>query len=135
MTDQVSLSLGIVGVVGSVIEIYTTVMSAYDVYLEVKDVPSEYKDLRMALLLEHQRLKLWGDHVFAEYHDERNRYDLSEKHINTWKMMEWIFHRIRESFTENNQILEDFGQQTGLPTQGDSSGILKGPSLEFEIRY
>ena len=121
MTDPVSLTLGIAGVVGSVIQTYNAVMAAYDLYLEVKDVPSEYQDLRMGLLLEHQRLELWGSHVLAEYYDEQNRFKLSQKHINTWRTMEWIFGRIREAFIENSLILDDFGQQLGLPT-GDSSG-------------
>ena len=122
MTDPVSLTLGVAGVVGSVIHIYKAVMSAYNLYLDVKDVPSEYQDLRMGLLLEHQRLELWGSHVLAEYYDEQNRSQLSQKHINTWRTMEWIFGRIREAFIENNQILDDYGQQLSLPAQGDSSG-------------
>lgn len=122
MTDPVSLTFGVAGVVGSVIQSYGAVMSAYKLYLEVKDVPSEYQDLRMGLLLEHQRLELWGSHVLAEYYDEQNRSRLSQKHINTWRTMEWIFGRIREAFIENNQILDDYGQQLGLPAQGDSSG-------------
>lgn len=123
MTDPVSLTLGIAGVVGSVIQAYNAVMTAYDLYLEVKDVPSEYEDLRMGLLLEHQRLELWGSHVLAEYSQEQNRSRLSQKHITTWRTMEWIFSRIREAFIENNQILDDYGQQMGLPTQGDSSAF------------
>lgn len=125
MTDPVSVTLGVAGVVGSVIQIYNAVMSAYDLYLEVKDVPSEYEDLRMGLLLEHQRLELWGSHVLAEYADEQNRIKLSQKQVSTWRMMEWIFNRIKEAFIENNQILDDFGQQTGLPAQGDYSGNKK----------
>ena len=122
MTDPVSLSLGIAGVVGTVIQTYNAVMSAYDLYLEVKDVPSEYQDLRMGLLLEHQRLDLWGNHVLSEYYDEQNRSKLSQKHINAWRTMEWIFGRIQQAFLENSQILDDYGQQLNLPSQGDSSG-------------
>lgn len=122
MTDPVSLTFGILGVVGSVIQTYNAVMSAYNLYLDVKDVPSEYQDLRMGLLLEHQRLELWGSHVLAEYFDERNRSRLSQKHVTTWQTMEWIFGRIMEAFVENNQILDDYGQQLGLPAQGNSSG-------------
>lgn len=129
MTDPVSLTLGIAGVVGSVIQAYNAVMTAYDLYLEVKDVPAEYEDLRMGLLLEHQRLELWGSHVLAEYSQEQNRSRLSQKHITTWRTMEWIFSRIREAFIENNQILDDYGQQMGLPTQGDSSGNPKALHL------
>ena len=125
MTDPVSLSFGIAGVVGTVIQTYNAVMSAYDLYLEVKDVPSEYQDLRMGLLLEHQRLDLWGNHVLSEYYDEQNRSKLSQKHINTWRTMEWIFGRIKQAFVENSQILDDYGQQLNLPSQGDSSGNQK----------
>ena len=122
MTDPVSLTFGVVGVVGSVIQTYNAVMSAYNLYLDVKDVPSEYQDLRMGLLLEHQRLELWGSHVLAEYVDEQNRSKLSQKHISTWQTMEWIFGRIMEAFVENNQILDDYGQQLGLLPQDNSSG-------------
>lgn len=83
MTDPVSLTFGITGVIGIVIQIYNAVMSAYELYLEVKDVSFEYKDLRMGLLLEHQRLELWGNHVLAEYYNEVNRSKLSQKHITT----------------------------------------------------
>ena len=132
MTDPVSLTFGIAGVVGSVIQAYNAVMSAYDLYLEVKDVPSEYEDLRMGLLLEHQRLELWGSHVLAEYSEEWNRSKLSQKHITTWRTMEWIFSRIREAFIENNTILDDYGQQLGLPVQGDLSGNKK-PFLSTRV--
>ena len=124
MTDPASISFGVVGVFGSVVQIYNAVMSTYQLYLEVRDVPSEYKDLRMGLLLEHERLKLWGDHVLAEYKDKKNIYSIPENHIATWQTMEWIFGRIQEAFIENNQILEDFGQKIGLPSQDDESGIL-----------
>ena len=123
MTDPASISFGVVGVFGSVVQIYNAVMSTYQLYLEVRDVPSEYKDLRMGLLLEHERLKLWGDHVLAEYKDKKNIYSIPENHIATWQTMEWIFGRIQEAFIENNQILEDFGQKIGLPSQDDESGI------------
>ena len=129
MTDPVSLTLGIAGVVGTVIQTYNAVMSAYDLYLEVKEVPSEYEDLRMGLLLEHQRLELWGNHVLAEYYDERSRARLSQKHISTWRMMEWIFNRIKDAFMENNQILDDFGQHAGLQAQGDLSGTVEALSM------
>ena len=125
MTDPASVVFGVVGVVGSVVQIYNVVMSAYDLYLDVKDVPSEYENLRMGLLVEHQRLELWGNHVLAEYHDPRNRYKIPEKHENTWETMGWIFGRIEQVFLENNQILENFGHQTGLPSQGDIAGILR----------
>ena len=128
MTDPVSLTLGIAGVVGTVIQTYNAVMSAYDLYLEVKEVPSEYEDLRMGLLLEHQRLELWGSHVLAEYDDEGSRARLSQKHITTWRMMEWIFNRIKDAFIEHNQILDDFGQQAGLQAQGDFSGTISKQS-------
>ena len=124
MADPASISFGVVGVLGSVVQTYNAVMSTYQLYLEVRDVPAEYKDLRMGLLLEHERLKLWGDHVLAEYKDKRNIYSIPENHIGTWQMMEWIFGRIQEAFVENNQILEDFGQKIGLPSQDDASGIL-----------
>ena len=127
MTDPVSLTFGVIGVVGSVIQTYNAVMSAYNLYLDVKDVPSEYQDLRMGLLLEHQRLELWGNHVLAEYFDEQSRSKLSQKHISTWQTMEWIFGRIMEAFIENNQILDDYGQQLGLPAQGNSSGKKRDP--------
>ena len=122
MTDPVSLTFGIAGVIGTVIQTYNAVMSAYDLYLQVKDVPSEYQDLRMGLLLEHQRLDLWGNHVLSEYYDEQNRSKMSQKHINTWRTMEWIFGRIKQAFVENSQILDGYGQQLNLPSQGDSSG-------------
>ena len=76
----------------------------------------------MGLLLEHRRLELWGSHVLAEYYEEQNRSKVPPKHITTWRTMESIFGRIRNAFTENNQILDDYDQQLGLLAQNDSSG-------------
>ena len=76
-TEPGSSTFVVEGVVGSVIQTFNAVMSTYELYLGVKHIPYEYKDLRMGLLLEHQRLELWGSHVLAEYYNEQNRSKLS----------------------------------------------------------
>ena len=53
--DPAGLGLG---VVAAVVQMYSAVTAAYDLYLGAKDFPSAYHELRMGLLIEHYKLDL-----------------------------------------------------------------------------
>ena len=61
--DGVSFGLG---VVSTVIQTYTAVVAAYDVYLEVTEFPSTYQDIRIGFLIERYRLELWASEIISE---------------------------------------------------------------------
>lgn len=61
--DGVSFGLG---VVSTVIQTYTAVVAAYDVYLEVTEFPSTYQDIRIGFLIERYRLELWANEIISE---------------------------------------------------------------------
>ena len=117
MAEGVGLGLG---VVSAVIQTYSAITTAYDVYLDVKDFPSAYQELRMGLLIERYKLELWANHVLSNEEQERVRY--SRSYWPLWKLFESIFIQILEAFEEGNQTMEDYGQHTGLPKNDGVSG-------------
>lgn len=108
------------GVVSAVIQTYTAITAAYDVYLDVKEFPSAYQELRMGLLIERYKLELWANHVLSE--EEQERVKISRTYWPLWKLFESIFTQILEAFQEGNQTMEDYGQHTGLPKNDGLSG-------------
>ncbi|KAL6716894.1 hypothetical protein ACLMJK_004806 [Lecanora helva] len=120
MAEGIGLGLG---VVAAVIQTYGAITTAYDVYLDVKEFPSQYQVLRMGLLIERYRLELWANHVLSK--EEQDRVKLSRDYWPLWKLFESIFTQILEAFQQGNQTMEDYGQHTGLPkNNGFSDGEL-----------
>ena len=117
--DPVSLGFG---VVGTVIQVYSAVSKAYDLYIEVQDFPDTYGKLRMALLIERYRLEKFKDHVLAISDEEKKRIQTSPKDVAFWKLCEFIFSKILETFNRSSQTMEQYGQRTGLPEQKNTSG-------------
>lgn len=115
--DPAGLGLG---VVAAVIQTYGAVTAAYDLYLGVKDFPSTYQELRMGLLIERTKLDLWASHVLSDH--EQDRVKMSSRDWGLWKLFESIFNKILETFQEHNDIMDTYGQQTGLPKQDGLSG-------------
>ena len=62
------LSAGL-GIVSGVIQSYTAVVAAYDLYLDVTDFPSTYQDIRIGFMIERYRLELWASEIISERYD------------------------------------------------------------------
>ena len=112
--EPVGLGLG---VVSAVLQTYTAVITAYDLYLEVKDFPSTYQELRMGLLIERYKFELWARHVLSEH--EQDRIKMSSPDWGLWKLFESIFNKILETFEEHDDIMETYGQDTGVLAKKD----------------
>lgn len=112
--DAVGLSLG---VVSTVFQTYSAVMSVYDLYLGVTDFPNTYQYLRMGLLIERQRLKIWGDHALPLYEKNSGILPRGEQGL-----FEVIFNHMRKAFADSQNTMNIIGQRTGLPIQNDSEG-------------
>ena len=117
MADAIGLGLG---VVSAVIQTYSAITAAYDVFLDVKEFPSAYQELRMGLLIERYKLELWANHVLSQAEQERVK--VSRSYWPLWNLFKSIFSQILEAFQEGNQTMEDYGQYTGLPRNDGLSG-------------
>ena len=118
MADGVSLGLG---VVSAVIQTYSAVTSAYDVYLSVKEFPSTYRELRTAFMVERYRLEQWGDQMLSDVQQERIEKD---RNVALWKLFQNVFDSMWKAFQESDKTLEDYGSLTGIPKGNDMSGQL-----------
>lgn len=115
--DGVSLGLG---VVSAVLQTYTAVTSAYDVYLSVREFPSTYRELRTAFMVERYRLEQWGEQMLSGVQQER--LEQSQHNLAVWKLFQAVFDAMWAAFQESNKTLEDFGHIVGMPKSGDMSG-------------
>lgn len=125
--DPVSLGFG---VVGTVIQVYSAVESAYDLYLGIQDFPDSYGKIRTALLIERYRLELFKDEVLSIPDDEKIRIQNSPKERAFWKLFEYVFNKILETFNRSSELMDHVGQKSGLPEQKDGSGAHKCPVHE-----
>ena len=110
------------GVVATVIQVYTAVSKAYDLYIGISEFPDTYGKLRMALLIERYRLELFKDHVLSISEEEKLRIQNSPRERSFWKLLELIFGKILETFNRSSQLMERIGGRVGLPEQGDNAG-------------
>jgi len=127
--DPVGFALG---VVSAVIQTYNAAMSAYDLYLGVTDFSSAYEEIRMGLMIERTRLDLWGAHVLSAYQD--SQVAISPREHGIWRLFKMIFDKIQESLREIHTTMDDVGQRTSLPTQGDALGEIS-INVNFSSRF
>lgn len=59
-------------------------------------------------------------YVLSEY--EQDRVKMASRDCRLWKLFESIFNKILETFREQNETMENYGQQTGLPKKDGLSG-------------
>ena len=117
MADGVSLGAGLVS---AVIDSYAAVWKAYNTYLDVKDFPSAYQDIRIGLLIEQYKLELWANHVLSE--EKQKEVKIFRGYWPLWKIFESIFNLMLESFQMSDQTMEACAEDTGLPKHGDLTG-------------
>ena len=120
MTDPMSVTGLALGVVSAVIQTYGAVMEIYDVYLGVKDFSSEYRDIRMGLMIERYRLELWGSLVLYDHGQEKK--SLSQRDLAFWRLFELIFNTIMNALQQSHTTMENLGSHTKVPINDTSLG-------------
>ncbi len=115
--DVASLSLG---VVAAVMQTYTAVTMAYDVYLAVKDFPTTYQEIRIGFLIERYRLEQWGNHVLSE--PEQRRVEQSSHDEGLWKLFESVLASMFAAFQESTRTMENYNQFAGVPQKDGLAG-------------
>ncbi|KAL8703471.1 MAG: hypothetical protein Q9201_003345 [Fulgogasparrea decipioides] len=126
--DGLSLSLG---VVSAVIQTYTAVTSAYDVYLSVKEFPSTYRELRTAFMVERYRLEQWGEQMLSDVQQQRVDKD---HNLALWKLFQTVFDSMWAAFQESNRTLEDYGHIAGVPKSGNMSDLELLESMQISVK-
>ncbi|KAL8718617.1 MAG: hypothetical protein Q9225_004258 [Loekoesia sp. 1 TL-2023] len=127
--DGFSLSLGIVS---AVLQTYTAVTSAYDVYLSVREFPSTYRELRTAFMVERYRLEQWGEQMLSGV--QKQRPDQPQHNPAVWKLFQAVFDAMWAAFQESNKTLEDYGHIVGVPKSGDMSDVELLESMQISVK-
>lgn len=119
--DGASLGLGLVA---GVLQTYTAVTGAYDFYLQVKEFPATYHEIRVGLLIERYRLEQWGSHVLSE--PKQKQAQNSPHDASLWKFFGFVLNLMFAAFQESSQTMDNYGQFAGVPQKDSLSG--KGSS-------
>ncbi|KAL8691932.1 MAG: hypothetical protein Q9218_002940 [Villophora microphyllina] len=127
MADGISLGLG---VVSAVIQTYSAVTSAYDVYLSVKEFPSTYRELRTAFMVERYRLEQWGEQMLSDVQQRVEK----EQNVALWKLFQAVFDAMWTAFQESNKTLEDYGHIVGVPKSSDMSDVELLESMQISVK-
>ncbi|KAL8807402.1 MAG: hypothetical protein Q9182_000741 [Xanthomendoza sp. 2 TL-2023] len=127
--DGVSLGLG---VVSAVLQTYTAVTSAYDVYLSVKEFPTTYRELRTAFMVERYRLEQWGNHMLSEV--QQQRVEQGEHNKALWALYKAVFDAMWNAFQESNKTLDNYGNIAGVPKGEDTSDLELLQSMQLSVK-
>ncbi|KAI4163636.1 MAG: hypothetical protein LQ342_002670 [Letrouitia transgressa] len=120
--DGVSLAL-------TVVQTYRAVLSAYNLYVNIKDFPSTYLDLHFSFRIEKFRLTQWGEHMLSEV--EQKRLEQSEQDIGLWQLFQVVVDKMWKIFQENSELLDDYGKLAGVSGEQEppDSNMLQSLSL------
>ncbi|KAL8939852.1 MAG: hypothetical protein Q9211_002549 [Gyalolechia sp. 1 TL-2023] len=127
--DGVSLGFG---VVSAVLQTYTAVTSACDVYLSVREFPSTYRELRTAFMVERYRLEQWGEQMLSDVQQER--LEQSQHNVAVWRLFKAVFDAMWAAFQESDKTLDDFGHIAGVPKSGHSSDLQLLESMQISVK-
>lgn len=111
--DGVSLAL-------TVVQTYRAVLSAYNLYVNIKDFPSTYLDLHFSFRIEKFRLTQWGEHMLSEV--EQKRLEQSEQDIGLWQLFQVVVDKMWKIFQENSELLDDYGKLAGVSGEQEPPG-------------
>ncbi|KAL8763845.1 MAG: hypothetical protein Q9184_000441 [Pyrenodesmia sp. 2 TL-2023] len=126
--DPVSLG---VGLISAVLQTYTAVTSAYDVYLSIREFPSTYRELRTAFMVERYRLEQWGEQMLSSV--QQKTLEQSQHNVAVWKLFQAVFDAMWAAFQESNKTLEDYGHIVGVPRSGDFPDLEVLESMEISV--
>ncbi|KAL9035704.1 MAG: hypothetical protein Q9214_006459 [Letrouitia sp. 1 TL-2023] len=114
--DGVSLAL-------TVVQTYRAVLSAYNLYVNVKDFSSTYRDLHISFMIEKYRLKQWGEHMLSEV--EQNRLEQSEQDLGLWQLFQLVVDKMWNIFQENSEMMDDYSKLAGFSSEQEPSESTK----------
>lgn len=117
------VTFGVLGVIGTVIQVYGTVEVAYDTYIKYADFSNTYEKMRMELFIERQRLEIFKDKVLKIQATPGRYGQDSATEYARWLTIEWIFNQILDSFQKSNQKMEGYGQSVGITPAVRLSGM------------
>ncbi|KAL8708239.1 MAG: hypothetical protein Q9220_006816 [cf. Caloplaca sp. 1 TL-2023] len=127
--DPVSLGLG---VVSAVLQTYTAVTAAYDVYLSVKDFPATYRSLQTAFMVERIRLEEWGKQMLSDV--QQQRVEQSRENEALWRLFQAVFDAMWVAFQESNKTMEGVGGLVGVSKSGEMSDLDLLESMQLSVK-
>ncbi|KAH0563160.1 hypothetical protein GP486_002268 [Trichoglossum hirsutum] len=105
----------------TVMQLYRASVAAYDMYLEARDFPSAYLQLRFGLVIERQRLQLWAREIS---HNEQSPQDYM-----LWGLFKAILVKTLAALEGGTRTMEEYEHDAGFPDMTDLSGSIR----EIEI--
>ncbi|KAI9857116.1 MAG: hypothetical protein M1813_008607 [Trichoglossum hirsutum] len=103
-------------IIVAVQQLYGASVAAYNLYLDVRDFPSSYLQLRLGLVIERQRLQLWAREMITK--------EQSPQDDALWRLIKTILVRILNTLEGSTRTIEEYEQDAGFP---EMAGLLGDP--------
>jgi hypothetical protein len=108
----------------AVVQLYQCSVTAYNLYLDVKDFPPTYIKLRLGLEIERQRLELWARQTI---HNQDNlEIDQSSQHSVLWNLFKDILTNMMNAFEGGTRSMEEYEHYAGFLIKPTSAGSYDG---------
>ena len=113
----------IIGVFGVVCELYKVSMQTYDLYISIKDFSPDHKNLRLALNIERERLKLWAQCMGVDEKSGMN--ERLRDNPDLLELIKDILTKMTETFSDSAKMLEEYQHAQSPPpaSEGDESTL------------
>src|SRR6266480_7143348 len=102
----------------TVLQLYQASVAAYNLYLDVRDFPPAYLQLRFALVIERQRLKIWAREIVDKERSPRDEV--------LWELFKAILRKILAALEGGARTMEEYEQDAGFPEVAGLSSDLNG---------
>ena len=115
--DPLSLGLGIFGVI---CELSRVSMQTYKLYTAIKDFPPAFRNLRLGLEIEKERLKLWAQCMGIEKNSGIN--EIFRYNVDLLDLVKDILMRMTETFSDSARMLDLYSQAQSPPPANEGEG-------------
>lgn len=105
MADPAGLALAIFG---AVCELYKVSMATYTLYVDVKNFPHSFKNLRLALKIERMRLKTWAQCMGIDPGSDINERIRGDSEL--LDLIKEILTNKSDAFQDSVKMLEDYSE-------------------------
>ncbi|KAH0552995.1 hypothetical protein GP486_006809 [Trichoglossum hirsutum] len=114
-----------VNIVLAVQQLCGAAVAAYNLYLDVRDFPSSYLQLRLGLVIERQRLQLWAREIISQEQPPQDEA--------LWRLFKLILARILGTLEGSTRTMEEYELDAGFPEMAGLSGDLEGAITELRV--
>lgn len=125
MADPASFAIGAFGVV---CELYRLSMATYNLYVDIKNFSPAFKNIRLALNIERERLKLWAQCMGID--PELGINERLREHPELLELIREILTNMNDAFHDSAKMLDEY-QEAHVQSHAQEGDDSKSHPIEL----